>query len=237
MNYNTNKSGLVLLGDIHGDWQVIEDFCKNYSDFCILQVGDFGIGFKHKLKEQHKLEKLSQVLTDSNNELYVIRGNHDDPRYFTGVKDRERPKVILLQDYSTLRFQNTVIQTIGGAISIDRSTREIDRSYWLDEEVRFYPDRVQKVDVLVTHSAPGVFPLTKGDANPAVKHFISLEARQGGSLDQDIKQEQKIIQELSDLSQCRVHYFGHFHKALTHFEAGRKYVCLDINEFKELSYN
>jgi len=49
--HKTDKDGLVVLGDTHGNWASLNNFCNNYTNFCIVHVGDAGIGFDHPLKE------------------------------------------------------------------------------------------------------------------------------------------------------------------------------------------
>lgn len=231
--YITNKSGLVLLGDIHGDWEVIKSFCQKYKDFCILQVGDFGVGFKHQIKDHHRLEKLAKLLEDSGNELMVIRGNHDDPSYFNGLCFRNCLR--LLRDYSLIGFQDTTIQVVGGGISVDRSSRIPGKSYWENEHIVYKPEAVEKVDVFVSHVAPSSFPIVKTDTNPMVNHFKSLEAMQGDDLVGDLEQERVFMQRLSDLSECKKHFFGHYHRSHIYDDHGRYCRCLDINEFVELT--
>lgn len=235
MELTTNRAGLVFLGDIHGDWKVIESFCDKATDFAILQLGDFGIGFRHKIKDTHNLEKLSKKLKETNNELYIIRGNHDDPSWFKGNSSIER--ITFLQDYTLLRFQDKRIFCVGGGISIDRSQRLPGKSYWEGEEVVFSPEKVQQCDILCTHVPPSKFPLTKAETNPMVTSFHKAEVMLGGDLLEDLEREKNGVQRISDLSGCRHHYFGHFHVSERHEESGREYRCLDINEFLELRNN
>ena len=63
MNKILDHRPIIMLGDIHGDWNVIERFCKEFSEFNIIQLGDFGIGFdQNKNKESRKFENLSNCL-------------------------------------------------------------------------------------------------------------------------------------------------------------------------------
>ena len=232
--YKTDKEGLVALGDLHGNWSSIAEFCKNYQNFCIIQVGDFGLGFYHPIKESHRLKKLNKVLHDSNNELISIRGNHDNPKYFHNKWLEE--EVFLSNDYTILEHGGKKIQLIGGGISIDRSERIIGRSWWDKEEVNFQPERVEKVDILITHVAPSNFPLQKADTNSNVVHYHGIESSQGGDLLGELLTETKTVQKISDLSECNLHIFGHYHHSLFFVDeiTHRKYICLNIDEFREI---
>jgi len=232
--YKTDKSGLVVMGDTHGNWSSIVEFCQHYRDYCIIQVGDFGLGFYNKIKEYHRLKKLNKHLHDSHNELIAIRGNHDSPIYFHNKWVEE--EILLSNDYTIVQFGDKRIQLIGGGISIDRSERIINRTWWIDEELKFDAERVEKVDILITHVSPTDLPLSKAEANTTVMHYHGVEASQGGDLLGELAHEQQMCQNLSDLTECKAHYFGHLHHAMIYInnEKNRKYVCLDINEIREI---
>lgn len=230
INLDNNKQ-IVLLGDIHGEYSVIEKFCENFSDTNIIQVGDFGIGFQqNKSKESRILKNICSFLKKSNNKLFVIRGNHDDPSYFDNRKIDD--EITFLSDYSLLIKDNKRILCVGGGISIDRTLRKSGISWWEGEIFNLDPDKVVKSDVLITHVAPKDFPISKEETNPMVVNF-SLDDK---TLIQELKQEKNMVQQLSDLSQAKRHYFGHYHIAMNYPTNNRKYRCININEFLELKF-
>ena len=235
MHHKTTKHLTVVLGDIHGDWSVITHFAEQHPDSLIIQVGDFGIGFKHPIEEEHKLDKLAKKLSEAKCELFVIRGNHDDPSYFDNTCTGGA--VTLLADYSTMELiDGRSVQLIGGGISVDRSERIPGKSWWSGEGVIFHPDSIKPVDILVTHVCPTVFPLQKAECNPMLQHFSNLEIMQGHDLFADLLAERKVLQEISDLSKCKRHYFGHFHRSTFFLDSTskREYICIDINEFRQI---
>ena len=81
---NINDNPLAFLGDIHGKWEVVKHYFELYSisNIKLVQVGDFGVGYKKKDEESQLLNELSLFLKEKNSFLYVIRGNHDNPSYF-----------------------------------------------------------------------------------------------------------------------------------------------------------
>lgn len=231
-NIKISKNRLVVLGDVHGDWNCIIDFCKNYNNVCIIQLGDFGLGFYHPTKENHRLKELSKHLHNAQNELIAIRGNHDNPTYFHNKLVGD--SLFLLNDYSLLKFNNKMIQLVGGGISIDRQEREIGRSWWADESVSFCPERIEKVDILLTHVGPTNFPFSNPELSPLVNYYHRTEMMLGNNLLQELKDEIETMQKISDLSECKSHYFGHYHMHNSIDVNGRNYYCLDVNEFKEI---
>jgi len=242
MNKIFNNVILVGLGDTH-NLNILPimqaGLPDNISNLVIIAAGDCAEGFHHSLKERSVLRKLYTHLRNINSYLIVCRGNHSNPGFFhenhwanTEFNDR----IYFAPDYSTFIVNEKSIQLIGGGISIDRSERILGRSYWLDEEVKFEPNRVEKVDILISHVAPTNAGLRKAEANTNVMYYHGVEAMQGGDLLGDLANEQNIMQEISDLSECREHYFGHYH--VSHFYIdpanGRKYIGLNINEFREI---
>ena len=76
---------MIFIGDIHGQFQIFLDLLKSkkYQSKTLIQVGDFGVGFYPLDQEYNSLNKINSYLVKNNNFLYVIRGNHDNPKYFT----------------------------------------------------------------------------------------------------------------------------------------------------------
>src|SRR5919198_5681056 len=108
----------------------------------LIQVGDFGVGFGPRAQEQADLLALDAVLADTGNTLWVIRGNHDDPAYFTGVAGVPCARIRFLPDYSLLSVEGRKILCVGGATSSDRLLRTPGRDYLLDEGVRLDEQRI-----------------------------------------------------------------------------------------------
>lgn len=233
------KDAIIGIGDTHtlDIVPLLKRLPKDFSNWLFIHVGDAGEGFSHPLKEQRILSQVRNFLEKRNSNLIVCRGNHSNPDFFSNdhwANKQYGDRVYFAPDYSVFEVNDKTIQVIGGGISIDRVERLYGKTYWESESVNFQPERVQHVDVLVTHVAPSSFALTKFDTNPMVNHFCSLEAMQGGDLASELKQEREQVQILSDLSKCRKHFFGHYHRSDIYEEKGRLYRCLAINEFVEL---
>jgi UDP-2,3-diacylglucosamine pyrophosphatase LpxH len=231
MDKQLNNNPIILVGDIHGEFSSIENICRRFSNLNIIQLGDFGIGFtQNKLKEQRILNNLCGTLKRSNNYLYVIRGNHDDPVYFD---DRCYDETLtFLSDYSVLTQNDKKILCVGGGISVDRILRKEGLSWWSGEVFNLVPEKIQKADVLLTHVAPTNFPISKEETNPLVLEF----AKDDPTLISQLKAEKKLVQELNDLCKPKQHFFGHYHISVKYEVNGVEYRCLDINESSELLF-
>ena len=79
-----DKMRLMYLGDIHGNFNIISQYVTRFDirDAYIIQVGDFGVGFKTLVKEKRQLDDINTALIKRNVIVYAIRGNHDQPSYF-----------------------------------------------------------------------------------------------------------------------------------------------------------
>ena len=150
---------LSFVGDIHGSFEPTSKFStkiRQKENVIYFQCGDFGIGFGEIDKDIKKLNILDELLQQRNSELYVIRGNHDDPKYFNGSFN-QFTNIKFLPDYSILEIQGHKILCVGGAISVDRVFRKEGLSYWKNEPFVLkddYKELPTDCDIIVTHSAP-----------------------------------------------------------------------------------
>jgi len=138
---------IFFLGDVHGqfdylNWK-IKDNPDVFNNSSIIQVGDFGIGFKYnESSEKISLKKLNDTCVKHNIHIYAIRGNHDNPSYFNQNHDPVYSNIHLVPDYSVLTIDGKNILCIGGAISIDRVYRIEGIDYWKDENFIFDEKRL-----------------------------------------------------------------------------------------------
>ena len=90
------------------------------SDMCIREI------HIHRFE----LERLNKKLSERNINLFLFRGNHDNPLFFNRiVTDKDRfmmSNVKVLPDYTVLTINGINVLIVGGGISVDRLLR-IDR--------------------------------------------------------------------------------------------------------------
>lgn len=146
---------IYVLGDLHGDINSFKREIENraLSECTFIIAGDIGLGFENKQRHIQEYQSLNKFLNLRNIELYLFRGNHDNPEYFNreiGENDEFfLSNVKVLPDYTVLSINNKNILMVGGAISIDRLYRkqryEQNIRYWLD----FYP-KLTREDAIKT---------------------------------------------------------------------------------------
>lgn len=154
---------IYFTGDIHGNFEPFAFYVtaqKQLHDCHVFVCGDIGMGF-YKLNYYHNtLTRINKKFKEKNIFVYFIRGNHDDPIYFT---DNSPIAVTLsnirfVKDYEIISINDHNILCVGGATSVDRIYRKENETWWRDEYVHEYNiDKIQNindVDIVVTHCTP-----------------------------------------------------------------------------------
>jgi UDP-2,3-diacylglucosamine pyrophosphatase LpxH len=221
----------------------------------IIVAGDCGFGFYRRGYYDNMIQKYHKRLAKSNNYVLFVRGNHDNPTYFTGdVINTKRIKCI--PDYSKVTAAGHTILCIGGGLSIDRTIRLRERNntadhyngeerfkpayYWPDEMPVFDEDYLETIkedgirpDTIITHTAPSWCELSD-------KGGIFLEMmREDDKLEEDNKIERGTMDQIHDWLQCHDMrperwIYGHFHRSWHGVIHDIAYSLLDCVEFKML---
>lgn len=147
----------------------------NIKNSLIVVCGDSNFG---KFDEDYNdnFKELNSILSTNNIFLFFVRGNNDDPSYFSEEKIN-LSNVKTIPDYSLIQIKNKNIFCIGGGISIDRDWRknqELRLSlipqnhskhlYWKNEAPFLDTESLDeiksnfKIDSIITHIAPTLCP-------------------------------------------------------------------------------
>lgn len=224
---------MILIGDIHGSFRAIDTLAHNTLENVIIQVGDFGLGF-HSLEHTIKqMEALNTTLVAQRKTLYVIRGNHDNPKFWDGTYDGRWSNLHLVKDYEVILIEGQKVLFIGGALSIDRASRTAGMDYWLAETFDYDEEKLTEVlnlhdgvDIVVTHSAPSFcYP----------RHFNRLVhsfAENDPTLLDELTAERVLIDRAYDVichkSRPSHWVYGHFHNDVSEEVDGTKFILLGI---------
>jgi len=245
---------MYIIGDTHGLRPVFSIIDKHkLQDQNLIHVGDLGLGFVSIEQDINNLKTIDEMLIETNNHLYVIRGNHDNPIFWNKSKGLNLPKLHnfhLVDDYTVIKIENKNILFVGGAISIDRRPRMDDvpyPSWWADEIFKYDKIKLDKaianlnVDIVITHTAPS-FCYPKGVGNvDIVDYYHVIEAQHGIDLKQELMTERLQVSMLyHDLtSLCKqnpTHWFyGHFHSTKKQKIDNIEFNLLNINELYKVN--
>ena len=243
---------VIVSGDIHGDFKgVVFKLCVQYSlkDTLLIVAGDCGFGFEKPGYYETIYNQVARRLRKANNWVVFLRGNHDDPAYFSEEKmNYNRWRCI--PDYTIIQACGHNILCVGGATSIDRQTRREENArrrerghlqtavWWPDEEPMFLPTEIEtipatiQVDTVVTHTAPSFCPL---ESKQGLKSWAAMDP----SLIQDVDRERKTLDAIFGCLRLNGQpverwLYGHFHQTWRGEREGILFSMLDIEEFKEI---
>lgn len=232
---------VYCVGDIHGEYGGISMMMRRYElqDACLVFCGDIGLGFNSEAYYQQTFSKLNRECKKRNVTLIFIRGNHDDPAYFSEQKINYS-HIHSVADYTVLTIAGHNILCVGGGISMDRLYRqskmlamaqkyarfhgcslgeariEAPKLYWEDEppvydEMSLSEIRGSeiKIDTVCTHTCPSF-------SVPHTKDGIESWLAMDGNLEKDIDAERATMDKLyhrllADGHPLKNWCYGHFH--------------------------
>lgn len=240
---------IVVCGDIHGAFNALIFLsCIRYqmTDTLIIVAGDCGFGFEEPGYYDSVYKRNASRLSQANNWVVMVRGNHDDPVFFREERiSHERFRCV--PDYSVIQVCDHTILCVGGAVSIDRAYRKTGESgflrpdiasYWVDEMPVFNElalDEISqnfKIDTVITHTAPSFCELSD-------KAGLAPWATMDPEIPADCGRERKTMDQIHAYLKSSGHplsrwYYGHFHKSWCSEIDGVLYSMLDIMEFKDI---
>ena len=134
---------LIIVGDIHAEWNKLNTLINKKKPDIILQCGDFGIWPYHK---ECSLDKIK----NGDCKIYFADGNHEHHDYLNTLTNNEiAPNIFYMKR---------------GSESIDKNTRTIGVD-WFPQEVisqkdfENLPSTNTKIDIVISHTCPLEFDL------------------------------------------------------------------------------
>ena len=136
-----------------------------FNDSVIIFSGSTGFGSKSFEHFDEIFKPLNEMLEKNNTHIIFIRGNSDDPSYFTEGKI-SYSNIKAVDDYSLIKFNGFNCLCIGGGVSLDRKWKQTQGGrlkktlYWDGESTKFNQDELKeiladnKIACVVTHVPP-----------------------------------------------------------------------------------
>jgi len=225
----SKQTNILFHGDSHGDWRSIFHHAQAMKDCLHIHVGDIGMGFIDPELERQQWKTINEILAENNSRFIGIRGNHDNPAFFKSDTSHYLEHIYFAPDYTYFECIGTIFLLVGGAISIDRTNREKNVSWWEDEVFVYDESKIRKADVLVTHTTPDY--CSPVEYASVVHYWIVEEAKKGRvTLYNELVTERDILSKLVAAVNPRLHVYGHFHDSCNERINGRIHRLMDIYE-------
>jgi len=158
-------NNMILLGDIHGDWNYLQKIINKNPNKTIICLGDFGYWPNTEIWPPNIVSATAPI--------YFIDGNHEN---FWAMKDNdllgwEKPKnirgnIYYLSRGLTFNLEDKNILCCGGGESVDRVYRTIGENWFPEESISYTDtqkciDKVEneQIDLVITHVAPSCFKI------------------------------------------------------------------------------
>lgn len=253
-NISIQAEAFYAVGDIHGYFSSLISMIKRYeiTNSCIIVCGDCGLGFYKWDSTKVQLNRLNTLCKKNNVNIVMIRGNHDDPSFFT--QGNIASNIIPVPDYTVI---NGTILCVGGATSIDRQYRmslknkycmeylkyhpscsleeameNTPNVYWKDEAPVYDEGKLNEIKeaglnitTVCTHTCPSF-------CDPVSKDGIQSWIEQDPALEYDISEERKVMDLLyeklnEDGHQVKDWIYGHYHRHHMMIVDDIRYLMLD----------
>ncbi len=218
-----------LAGDTHA---LLGPLMRQFRDnevrgSSIIILGDVGLGFDQD-KEEQLLRNCDVFLSATENDLYLIRGNHDKPSLWQeggeNAWSTSFQHIHFVPDGQLMMIQGKRYVALGGAISVDRSARELGVDYWADEEFTPPTGVIAGLHGVLAHTGP-FFP-----GLGSIMDYIHRDH----DLRFDLAREEDAVMSTIALLQPAIWYCGHFHRSQTLQVDNTFCRCLDIGEIYQL---
>lgn len=200
---------IIVAGDIHADWEMLNKLLREENPDILLQVGDFGYWPRFK---QHSLDRIENP---NNTQIYFCPGNHEDWDALDSFHEEEiAPNIHYMRKGTRLELPDgRNIMFIGGAYSVDKAWRTPGLTWFpqeiiVDNDLKGIDER--NIDIVISHTCPEEFimkglPFFDKIHDPSRRH-LSL---------------------VLENARPKEWYFGHWHEPQRGTYKGTKWTALN----------
>jgi hypothetical protein len=234
---------IIAIGDVHGKFTDLKIGIRNILNethidgipINFVQLGDFGLGFGHPSEAFAELTDLDTDLCLRKSHLWVIRGNHDNPAFWTDTGYRFN-NIHFVRDDTILSLDGKNCYFAGGAISIDRVVRKQGVNYW-DSEAYIYPytEIEVKIDIIFTHDVYQEISNFSIHTSDIVKAWLEKDDRLHADILAQQYELRLLYENVVSTNKLTKWYHGHYHESSICYYNGDSFTCgLAELEFKEI---
>jgi len=200
---NSKENNIIICGDIHGYWSLLNQLISKKKPDIILACGDFGYfpNLDDYTTNHHNIKS-------NNTKIYWCDGNHEDHWSLEKLRKKKiseiTPNVYYMKRGSVLQLDDgRNVLFMGGADSIDKRVRTLGYDWFPDEiitqrDIENLPDI--NIDIVISHTCPSI-------VNGALmKRGVFIEKFKDPS--------QEALTYIWEKYTPKLWYFGHFHTHL-----------------------
>lgn len=211
------------MGDVHGEFGVLNSFINKRHPKIILQCGDFGywpnldVVFKRDWKTGGYVKSRTDNIKTQGTKIYWCDGNHED---HWSLQKRETdelwPDVFYMPRGSTMELPDgRTVLFMGGADSIDKDARKLGVDWFPEEVIRYadiqnLPGGNRKIDIVISHTCPKEF-------DPC---FWAVDTRLNDC-------SRDALSHILHSYDPPLWYFAHWHTYKTGYDKGCRWTCLN----------
>ena len=235
-------SNIIFCGDLHDIKNlkyIMINYLYNIDNTLIIICGDIGIGFSSFIIESNILKDCNEILKEKNNYIILIRGNHDNPNFFILNSEYNQSNIKLIPDYTILNTKIYNILCVGGGISIDRTNRTINRTYWKNENVLplnvYLTEQLSNlkynIDIITTHNAPTYIKpinISIKEQGYLVENWSIYDKHLKEDVWNDRCELNKLYEFITKYHNIKYWIYGHFHDHYDSVYNNIKFIGLDM---------
>jgi hypothetical protein len=145
---------MFFVGDVHGEWKMLNRAIEKIGDDDIILLGDIDIGIFVQKGFHGSTKRMAYYPKEFPSNVKFIRGNHDNPEV-----SNKHPNC--LGEYGVFEMGGHKIGYLAGGYSLDYMYRTEGVDWWRNEELpmaELYKAldlfEAEKPDVMISHEAP-----------------------------------------------------------------------------------
>lgn len=212
----------IVMGDIHGEFGMLNTFINKHQPKVILQAGD---------NAYYWSKSNVGVIKPQNTKVYFVPGNHENWDMFEEAVGRRgttpvevEKNIFMCPIGSTIEINGQTILFVGGADSIDKD-RRLPKLSWWEQEILNYDDfeyisaNVKKADIVISHTAPTHFVVGRDNG-----------WSRAGLGDKDRDPSRPVLNLVLTQYRPKLWYFGHWHEYSHGYfpDTETNWTCLDM---------
>lgn len=213
---------LLILGDIHGsikDIQRVNEFCNYKNINAVIQVGDFGLGFRDPCP-------VETAVISHTRPWFTCLGNHDNWIKYNGYQNQSLKTFMRAETYTFKNYPHYRFVFFGGTESVDSHNRLDGVTWWaeetpsaLDFDLLYETLNKPIPTIVISHDAP-----TK--AHPFEYQNYGLVNKANVPINHTSSTLQKLFDNLDHKPEYW--FFGHHHEFYHKSLQGTQFYCCGL---------